>query len=115
MHAPVEPAGAAALRCRDRIQPEPGGGVGGLVAASARRQPARTLRQAGQQDQEQRRRHRRDAQFPAPRDIGGDRLRDQIVAEIGDQDAGDDVELEQADQPEISIPVAAYVVPAATP
>ena len=71
----------------------------GFLDEPAADQPARTLRDTEQGHEEQHGGQRCDAEFPAPL-LGAEAERaDEVVGEIRDQDAGDDIELEESDQP----------------
>ncbi|MPM87559.1 hypothetical protein SDC9_134659 [bioreactor metagenome] len=61
-------------------------------------QPARSLGNGEQQQDEDRRRRGHHAEHPAPSGLFGDDLADDEVAQVGEQDAEHDIELDEADQ-----------------
>ena len=69
----------------------------GLGFASVGHQPARSLGNGEQQQDEDRRRRGHHAEHPAPSGLFGDDLADDEVAQVGEQDAEHDIELDEAD------------------
>ena len=70
----------------------------GLGFASVGHQPARSLGNGEQQQDEDRRGCGHHAEHPAPSGLFGDDLADDEVAQVGEQDAEHDIELDEADQ-----------------